>query len=111
MTTTLGRGMRLALEQEGWTVTEAENGRIALARLQRSPARRRSSSISMMPEMDGFEFLDEMRRQAEWRDIPVRRGHRQGSDRRRTAAVSTAASNASFRKTDRDDMLREVRAC
>ncbi len=25
----------------------------------------------MMPEMDGFEFLVEMRSQAEWRDIPV----------------------------------------
>jgi CheY-like chemotaxis protein len=25
----------------------------------------------MMPEMDGFEFLVEMRSRAEWRDIPV----------------------------------------
>ena len=25
----------------------------------------------MMPVMDGFEFLIEMRREAEWRDIPV----------------------------------------
>jgi CheY-like chemotaxis protein len=25
----------------------------------------------MMPQMDGFEFLEEMRRKAEWRDIPV----------------------------------------
>jgi len=25
----------------------------------------------MMPEMDGFEFLDELRHRAEWRHIPV----------------------------------------
>jgi CheY-like chemotaxis protein len=25
----------------------------------------------MMPEMDGFEFLVEMRQHAKWRDIPV----------------------------------------
>jgi CheY-like chemotaxis protein len=25
----------------------------------------------MMPQMDGFDFLEEMRRRAEWRDIPV----------------------------------------
>jgi len=64
------RGMRLALEQDGWQVSEAENGRIALARL----AETRPDIIMldlMMPEMDGFEFLVEMRRQAEWRDIPV----------------------------------------
>ena len=64
------RGMRLALEQDGWQVNEAENGRIALARL----AEKRPDIIMldlMMPEMDGFEFLVEMRSRAEWRDIPV----------------------------------------
>ena len=25
----------------------------------------------MMPKMDGFEFLDEVRARSEWRDIPV----------------------------------------
>ncbi|MBI3374586.1 MAG: response regulator [Betaproteobacteria bacterium] len=64
------RGMRLALEQDGWQVSEAENGRVALARL----AETRPDIIMldlMMPEMDGFEFLVEMRSRAEWRDIPV----------------------------------------
>jgi CheY-like chemotaxis protein/anti-sigma regulatory factor (Ser/Thr protein kinase) len=64
------RGIRLALEEDGWKVIEAENGRVALARL----AETRPDVIVldlMMPEMDGFEFLDEMRRRAEWRDIPV----------------------------------------
>jgi len=64
------RGMRLALEKDGWEVDEAENGRVALARL----AETRPDIIMldlMMPEMDGFEFLVEMRARAEWRDIPV----------------------------------------
>jgi signal transduction histidine kinase/DNA-binding response OmpR family regulator len=64
------RGMRLALEKDGWEVDEAENGRIALARLAES----RPDIIMldlMMPEMDGFEFLVEMRSRTEWRDIPV----------------------------------------
>ncbi len=67
---TMRRGMRLALEQDGWQVSEAENGRVALARL----AETRPDVIVldlMMPEMDGFEFLVEMRSRAEWRDIPV----------------------------------------
>jgi hypothetical protein len=64
------RGIRLALEQDGWRIAEAENGRVALARL----AETRPDVIVldlMMPEMDGFEFLDEMRQRPEWRDIPV----------------------------------------
>ncbi len=64
------RSMRQALEQDGWQVGEAENGRVALARL----AEARPDIIMldlMMPEMDGFEFLVEMRSRAEWRDIPV----------------------------------------
>ena len=47
-----------ALEQDGWQVGEAENGRVALARL----AEARPDIIMldlMMPEMDGFEFLVE----------------------------------------------------
>ena len=67
---TTRRATREALERAGWAVTEAENGRVALARV----AETRPDAILldlMMPEMDGFEFLDEVRRHAEWRDIPV----------------------------------------
>ena len=64
------RGMRLALEQDGWQVSEAENGRVALDAARRGAPRRHLLDL-MMPEMDGFEFLVEMRSRAEWRDIPV----------------------------------------
>jgi len=61
---------RRALERDGWSVMQAENGRVALARM----AEQRPDAILldlMMPEMDGFEFLVELRRQVAWRDIPV----------------------------------------
>ena len=64
------RGVRQALEPIGWHVTEAENGRIALDSLSTS----RPDVIIldlMMPRMNGFEFLDELRARGEWRDIPV----------------------------------------
>ena len=64
------RTLRTALENDGWEVSEAENGRVALARL--SEARPDIIMLDlMMPEMDGFEFLVEMRSHTEWRDIPV----------------------------------------
>ena len=59
-----------ALEREGWQVGLADNGRHALEYL----ADHRPDIIVldlMMPEMDGFEFLDQMRRRPEWREIPV----------------------------------------
>jgi signal transduction histidine kinase/DNA-binding response OmpR family regulator len=61
---------RAALAGGGWIVSEAENGRVALDRL----ARRVPDAIVLdliMPEMDGFEFLEELRKDAKWRAIPV----------------------------------------
>jgi adenylate cyclase len=52
--------LRRSLEKEGWTVTEAENGRVGLERV----ATDRPALVLldlMMPEMDGFEFLDALR--------------------------------------------------
>ena len=62
--------LRRSLERDGWAVEEAENGRVALARV----AERRPDLILldlMMPEMDGFEFVEEMRRDPRWAKIPV----------------------------------------
>lgn len=57
-------------EKHGWTVDTAENGLIAIERMEK----RRPDLIIldlMMPEMDGFEFLLELRKNQLWLDIPV----------------------------------------
>jgi signal transduction histidine kinase/CheY-like chemotaxis protein len=62
--------VRRSLEKEGWRVDEAENGRVALERV----AERAPSLILldlMMPVMDGFEFVLEMRRVEATRSIPI----------------------------------------
>ena len=49
---------------------EAENGRVALERM----TERQPEFILldlMMPEMDGFQFLDEIRKHEDWSSIPV----------------------------------------
>ena len=61
---------RRILELGGWNVVEAENGRAGLERL----ASLRPAAILldlMMPEMDGFEFVSELRKNPEWKSIPV----------------------------------------
>jgi signal transduction histidine kinase/DNA-binding response OmpR family regulator len=62
--------LRRMLESEGYTVAEAENGRVALARLEEV-----SPSLVlldlMMPEMDGFEFVAALRGHARWGALPI----------------------------------------
>ena len=62
--------VRRVLEQEQWQVTGASNGRLALEKLAETPPDVILLDL-MMPEMDGFEFLAEIRQRPEWRDIPV----------------------------------------
>jgi len=62
--------MRRILEKEGWNVTEAENGRVALERMEQARPRIILLDL-MMPEMDGFEFAARVRRRPEWRLIPI----------------------------------------
>ena len=64
------RGLLQGLEKDGWKVSEAENGRIGLGELAGTVPDAIVLDL-MMPEMDGFEFIEELRHHAEWRDIPV----------------------------------------
>jgi signal transduction histidine kinase/DNA-binding response OmpR family regulator/HAMP domain-containing protein len=58
------------LREDGWEVAEAENGRVALDRL---PLVKPDIILLdlMMPEMDGFEFVDEIHRNEQTRHIPL----------------------------------------
>ena len=62
--------MARTLEKSDWTVSEAGNGREALDQLAQQKPRLILLDL-MMPVMDGFDFLLEMRANAEWQDIPV----------------------------------------
>jgi signal transduction histidine kinase/DNA-binding response OmpR family regulator len=58
------------LERAGWTVMAAENGRVALDLV----ARQKPDVVVldlMMPELDGFGFVAELRRKPEWQAIPI----------------------------------------
>lgn len=58
------------LRSEGYEVMEAENGRVALERI----AEQLPSVVLldlMMPELDGFQVVTEIRRNPEWADLPI----------------------------------------
>jgi hypothetical protein len=58
------------LECQQRLVQEANNGREALARLQEGKPDVILLDL-MMPEMDGFEVVAALQKEADWRDIPV----------------------------------------
>ena len=58
------------LEKQGWIVTAAANGRAALAHLAETQPELIMLDL-MMPEMDGFEFVEAVRQQEAWRTIPI----------------------------------------
>ncbi len=100
------RSVRQALEPIGWQVTEAENGRVAIDSLI---AARPDVIILdlMMPQMDGFEFLDELRERSDWQDIPVviiTARDLTDEDRDRL----NGGVERIIQKSDRDEMLRQL---
>ena len=62
--------LRKGLERAGWPVVEAENGRAALERVAEAVPRLILLDL-MMPVMDGFEFVVELRKNEAWRQVPV----------------------------------------
>jgi PAS domain S-box-containing protein len=62
--------LRKSLTKQGWAVAEAADGREALRRVAEQPPGLILLDL-MMPEMDGFEFLEDLRRHEAWREIPV----------------------------------------
>ncbi|MEX2262265.1 MAG: response regulator [Bryobacteraceae bacterium] len=99
---------RRQLESEAWEVCEAENGRAALERL----AAVRPDVILldlMMPEMDGFEFLTELRKRKDWNSIPVvvvtAKDLTEEDRQRLSGQVEQVMAKSSF---NREDLLREA---
>jgi signal transduction histidine kinase/DNA-binding response OmpR family regulator len=62
--------LRRALEKEGWRVLEADNGRIGLERLNGAVPDLILLDL-MMPEMDGFEFMRQLRLRPGGQAVPV----------------------------------------
>ena len=99
-----------ALSKAGWAVEDAENGRVALQRIEASRPALVLLDL-MMPEMDGFEFLDLLRRDATRRDIPVvvitAKTLTDGDRRRLNGGVERVVQKHAL---DADALLAEVRA-
>jgi CheY-like chemotaxis protein len=97
-----------AIREDGWEVIEAEDGRVALNTLAVACPRAIVLDL-VMPELSGFEFLNEFRRHPEWRDIPivvVTARDLTAEDRLHLGG----GVHGIIQKGDRQEMLEELRA-
>ncbi len=102
--------LRRGMAKEGWIVVEAENGRIGLERLAEGIPALILLDL-MMPEMDGFGFMQELRTRPDARDIPViviTAKDLTDEDRRRlNGEVARILQKGA---TSSDDLLAEIRS-
>ena len=68
--TTTREMLHRQLQKEGWQIVEASNGRQALEAIRAVPPRLILLDL-MMPDMDGFEFVRQLRSNPAWRAIPA----------------------------------------
>jgi GAF domain-containing protein/CheY-like chemotaxis protein len=100
------RSVRQALEPIGWKVTEAENGQAAVDALIVAQPDVIILDL-MMPKMDGFEFMEELRGRPVWKDVPVvviTAKDLTDEDRNRL----NGGVERIIQKSDRDEMLRQL---
>ncbi|MBW4657660.1 MAG: PAS domain-containing protein [Drouetiella hepatica Uher 2000/2452] len=104
---------RKMLEKEGWQVIEAENGKVALDALEScSPGHLPDLVLLdlMMPEIDGFQFINTLRQMPQWRSLPVivvtAMDLTPGDRLRLNGYVEQILQKGSYH---RDDLLREIR--
>ena len=102
--------LRRTLEREGWAVREATNGLEGLARAAEVTPGLIILDL-MMPEMDGFQFVDALRENVSWRSIPIivitakdlSRDEREGLHR----SVQSIHQKGSY---SRADLVKELRS-
>ncbi len=105
-------GIRDILELEKYSVLTAANGRDGLTVLKSNPANPPHIIVSdvMMPHMDGFQFLKEVRKEDRWINVPFIFLTAKGEKTDRHKGSMLGADQYLTKPFDAEDLLVAVRA-
>ncbi|MFL5182388.1 MAG: response regulator, partial [Microvirga sp.] len=98
-----------ALEQHGMEVVFAENGREGIERLRETPDIDAMLVDIMMPEMDGYETMREIRRFPEYRTLPIVAVTAKAMKGDREKCLEAGASDYVSKPVDVDQLLAVLR--
>jgi two-component system, OmpR family, response regulator ResD len=98
--------LRLYLQQEGFLVEEAENGREALEKIVTSKYHLMILDV-MMPLMDGWQTLEQVRKNS---DLPVIMLTAKGTVKDKVAGLSKGADDYLVKPFDAEELVARVQA-
>ncbi len=103
------RVVRFYLSKQNYTVQTAENGQEALAFLNANPAVELILSDVMMPEMNGLELLERVRKNPLWSEIPVILISAEGETSKKIAGLNLGADDFITKPFNFDELMARVR--
>jgi len=98
-----------ALEQHGMEVTFAENGREGIEKLKSTPGIDIMLVDIMMPEMDGYETMQEIRKLPQYRDLPLIAVTAKAMKGDREKCLEAGATDYVSKPVDMDQLLAVLR--
>ena len=103
-------GLTSRLENEAMNVMSATNGRDAIDRIQETPDLSIVLMDVMMPDMDGYETMREIRRVAELRTLPILALTARAMNGDREKCLAAGASDYIAKPVNADQLLSLMRA-
>lgn len=97
------------LKQHGLVVTLADNGQMALDRLEEDPNMDLIIMDIMMPVMDGYEAMQEIRQQSRFEDLPIIALTAKAMAADRTKCLESGASDYLTKPVDIEKLLSMMR--
>ena len=105
---TMRRYVRLALEPEGYEVTEAKDGEDALAKLQGEEVDGFLVDINM-PKMSGFDLIRKIRALEQYRFVPILFVTTESDPDKRQEGKEAGATGWIVKPFKREDLINVVR--
>lgn len=101
--------LRFIIEREGFCIEHASDGRDAQAKIELSPPPALVLLDIMLPYVDGFELLANIRCRPLWKDVPVLMLTSKGSERDISRALDSGADDYLVKPFQPDELKARMR--